>query len=221
MKLGPFPQFTTKAYVAQISCGENQHDWFAIETTWCLTVDPFKVDDATWRYKILLAFTTRLAPWYHNKNPWLKGAALEEHLRNPPAQDRAPLPWVPLHGAAFRHKKFAITLSRGRFIEPWHYFIKSPFPLFQFKNFGSKRFAPNRYASQVTFDVSPYPPREEWDDTLASGSLAHSLEFHRHWEKITFVRDAIAKKDHTWAETLDLGWWLSPRSGEAYERGWT
>jgi hypothetical protein len=45
------------------------------------------------------------------------------------------------------------------------------------------------------------------------------MEFHRCWGKREFVRNAIATEDETWAETLDLSWWLSPTVGEAYSRG--
>jgi hypothetical protein len=165
-----------------------------------------------------MTLTTRIAPFYHDENPWLTGAALQDHLQNRPPPSKAPFPWAPLHSAAFSPKQYTLTLSRGRFIEPFHYFIKMSYPLFQFGNYGSNRFAPNRYASQLAFDVSPYPPREEWAESWEHGSLGPSLDFHQHWEKREFVRDAIAKKDETWAETLDLGWWLSPAVGDAYKR---
>ena len=94
-------------------------------------------------------------------------------------------------------------------------FIKKPFPLFLSE---ADRFRPRRYASKLTFDISPYPPREEWDEGFASG-LEQSLDFHRHWEKKEFVRGAIAAEEEKWAEMLDLSWWLSPTAGEAYSRG--
>lgn len=208
-----------KTDALQISCGENQHDWFAVKSNWSFTEEPVKVDNNTWKFTIQMTFTTRIAPVYHDKNPWLTGAALQDHLQNPPLLSKAPFPWAPLHSAAFSPKQYTLTLSRGRFVEPFHYFVKKSYPLFQFRNYGSSRFAPNRYASQLAFDVSPYPPREEWAESWEQGSLGLSLDFHQHWEKKEFVRDAIAKKDETWAETLDLGWWLSPAVGDAYKRG--
>lgn len=178
------------------------------------------MDDATWRFDIGLTFTTRIAPWYHDRSPWLQGDALEKHLKNPPPASEAPFPWAPLHSPTLRPKNYLFALSRGCFIEPWQHFIKAPNPLLQLRNYGSNGFAPNRYRSQITFDTSPYPPREEWDESWPDrSSLSMSLDFQRHWEKKHYVRDGIAKKNETWAETLDLGWWLSPTIGEAYKRG--
>jgi hypothetical protein len=162
-----------------------------------------------------IAYGTRIARQYRNGNPWLKSAAFSQHLQTPPAPTDAPFPWAPLHTPAFLPKTLTVTISRGRYIEPWQQFIKKPFPLFSGE---ADRFKPRRYASKLTFDVSPYPPRGEWDERGVSG-LEQSLDFHRHWEKKEFVRDAIATEDETWAETLDLSWWLSPSVGEAYSRG--
>ncbi|KAJ8113213.1 hypothetical protein OPT61_g4613 [Boeremia exigua] len=201
-----------------ISCGENQHDWFALEMSWAFKGNPEKVDNNTWKFVIEMALNTRIASYYHAHNPWLTGDALQDHLENPPLPSTAPFPWAPLHSAAFCPKQYLLTLSHGRFIEPFHQFIKKPYPLFQFGEFGSNHFAPNRYASQLTFDVSPYPLREEWAESWGTGGLSPSLDYHQHWEKKRFVRDAIAKKDETWAEMLDFGWWLSPTLGDAYKR---
>ena len=165
--------------------------------------------------QIVVTYSTRIARQYLNGNPWLEGAALSQHLETPPAPSNAPFPWAPLHSSAFRPKTFKVTISRGRYIEPWQKFIKKPFPLFLSE---ADRFRPRRYASKLTFDISPYPPREEWDEGFASG-LEQSLDFHRHWEKKEFVRGAIAAEEETWAEMLDLSWWLSPTAGEAYSRG--
>ncbi|KAH6618914.1 hypothetical protein C7974DRAFT_427139 [Boeremia exigua] len=205
-----------------ISCGENQRDWFAIETEWSLTTDPIRVNSNTREFSIQLTFTTRIAPWYHDRNPWLKGAALEEHLKNPPPASQAPFPWLPLQSVAFRPKTYSFTLSRGSFVQPFQYFIKVPYPLFQVKNYGTNRFAPYRYRSQISFKTSPYPPREEWDESWPNRvALCMSLDFHRHWEKKNYVRESIATKDETWMDAFDLRWWLSPTLGDAYKRGRT
>ncbi|KAG9197689.1 hypothetical protein G6514_001158 [Epicoccum nigrum] len=198
-----------------ISCGENQHDFFAIELTWLFAAEPVQLDKKTWRCTMEMAYSTRIARQYRNGNPWLKGEAFEQHLHNLPSPIDAPFPWAPLHSPAFLPKTFTITISRGRYIEPWQHFIKKPYPLFQGE---ADRFPPRRYASKLTFDVSPYPPRGEWAEGFAAG-LEQSLDFHRHWEKKEFVRDGIERGEETWAETLDLGWWLSPTVGEAYGRG--
>ncbi|KAF2708537.1 hypothetical protein K504DRAFT_455513 [Pleomassaria siparia CBS 279.74] len=122
-------------------------------------------------------------------------------------------PGAPLHSAAFRPKQYTVTLKRGRFIEPCDLFIKKPYPIFQSRQY---RAAPNRYASQLVFeDMSPYPPREEW---VEKGGLRPHLDYHRYWERREFVREIIARKDETWAEMLDLGWWLSPTIGDAHTR---
>ncbi|PVH98541.1 hypothetical protein DM02DRAFT_44876 [Periconia macrospinosa] len=54
---------------------------------------------------------------------------------------------------------------------------------------------------------------------VETSGLTLSLDYHRFWERTEFVRDAIAKKDESWAEMLDVGWWLSPSMGEGYIRG--
>lgn len=166
-----------------------------------------------------MTFTTRISPSYDDRSPWLKGTALQEHLQNPPPPSKAPFRWAPLKSAAFTPKQFTLTLSRGRFIEPFHASIKKAYPLFQFGHYGSNRFAPRRYRCQLEFDVSPFPPREEWTDSLEYGSLRPSLEYHQHWEQKRYVRYLIERKDEKWSETLDLGWWLSPSIGDSYKRG--
>ena len=176
-----------------------------------------QLDKTTWQYTVQITYSTRIARQYHKRNPWLKDTALEQHLQNLPPPTDAPFRWAPLHTPAFRPKTFKLTISRGRYIEPWHLFIKKPYPLFAGK---VGRFRPHRYRSKLTFDVSPYPPEEEWAARFVGSGLEHSLESHRHWEKKEFVRDSIAAKDETWAEMLDLTWWLSPAVGEAYSRGW-
>ena len=164
--------------------------------------------------QIVITYSTRIARQYHNGNPWLKGAALSQHLKKPSSPSEAPFPRAPLHAPAFRPKTLTVVISRGRYIEPWQQFVKKPYPFFS----GDVDRRPRRYRSKITFDVSPYPPREEWAARSVSG-LEQSLDFHRHWEKKEFVRDAIATEDETWAEMLGLSWWLSPTVGEAYGRG--
>ncbi|KAF1959123.1 hypothetical protein CC80DRAFT_490098 [Byssothecium circinans] len=196
-----------------ILCGENQRVWIAVEFNWSFNnqARPVMANSDTWKFTIQMTLTTRLNPIYHTRNPWLTGEALQDHLRNPPPPSKAPFPWAPLHSAAFRPKQYTLMLSRGRFIEPFHCFVKQPFPIFQ-----PYRYAPNRYACRLAFDdSSPYPPREEWVET---SGLKLSLDYHHFWERREFVREAIAKKDETWAETLDLGWWLSPTSGDGHIR---
>ena len=83
---------------------------------------------------------------------------------------------------------------------------------------GPDRFAPNRFRYQLSFDISPYPPREEWTDRIDNRGLGINLNHHEFWEKREFVRGYIDKKGETWAEMLDLGWWLSPTKGSASGR---
>jgi hypothetical protein len=198
-----------------MNCGENQREWIAVEFNWSFTAGPVMADNGTWKFTIQMTLTTRLVPIYHAQNPWLTGGALEDNLQNPPPPSKAPFPWAPLHSAAFRPKLYTLTLSRGRFIEPFHFFIKKPYPIFQPVPY---RYAPNRYACQLVFDMSPYPPREEWTEWAENGGLKLSMDYHHFWERREFVREAIAKKDETWAEMLDLGWWLSPTTGDSHMR---
>ena len=163
-----------------------------------------------------MTLTTRFTSEYHRRNHWFKGAALQDYIQNPPPVSEAPFRWAPLHSAAFYPKQYTLTLSRGHFIEPFHQFIKPPYPILKS---GSERFAPNRFSYQLVFDKSPYPPREEWAESFENGHLRASLEYHHYWERTDFVRGSIAKKDQTWAETLDLGWWLSPSTGDGHLRG--
>ena len=162
-----------------------------------------------------ITLSTRIHRAWHTSNPWVTGAALRAHLHTPPSPDSAPFPWAPLRRAAFRPKQYTLALSpRGRFIEPFQRHVKEPFPLFH-----QNSCAPNRYRSRLVFqDTSPYPPLDEWVEETAGG-LAPSLEYHRFWEKTEFVRDAVARKDMSWAEMLDVGWWLSPSMGAGYSRG--
>ncbi|KAF9697520.1 hypothetical protein EKO04_004169 [Ascochyta lentis] len=199
-----------------LNCGENQRSWIAVEFNWSFSTEPVRADTGTWTIAIQIILTTRLTSEYHKYNHWFEGAALQDHLRNPPPPSEAPFPWAPLHSAAFCPKQYTLTLSRGHFIEPFHHFIKPPYPILQS---GSERFAPNRFSCQLVFDKSPYPPREEWAESFGNGDLRRSLEYHHYWERTDFVRGSIAKKDETWADTLDLGWWLSPSTGDGHSRG--
>ncbi|KAF2643039.1 hypothetical protein P280DRAFT_515476 [Massarina eburnea CBS 473.64] len=188
-----------------IAAGANQYAWLTVDFTWSFdhqAARPVMADNGTWKFTIQMTFTTLL-----RLGPWRGDGARQDNLQNPPSPSEAPFPWAPLKSAAFRPKQYTLTLSRGRFIEPFHLSIKKPFPLFQSVPYC---FAPNRYASKLAFDTSPYPPREEWVET---GGLRSILDYHLDWDKKEFVRGGISKKDETWAEMLDLGWWLSPTTG--------
>jgi hypothetical protein len=201
----------TKADSLQVAMGENLADWLALELSWSFVSPPAKVKDNTWKFSIEMTFGTRLAPHYHERGFWFQGEELKNHLRNPPPPSEAPFRWAPLRPAAFRPKIFNITLSQGRFISPWDLAIKKPYPIFQS---GQDRFIPSRYLSQLTFDVSPFPPREEYAEGGVPGVSGHVLDRQHFWEMKVFARDTIDRKDQTWAETLDLGWWLSPTNGK-------
>lgn len=193
-------------------CGQTQKILIAVELNWSLTyLEKLATNNETFKFTIELTMTTRLPLMYHARSPWLNGEELHNHLLNPPSASEAPFPWAPLTSAAFRPKTYNLTLTRGSFIEPFQLFIKKPFPLFQEVPY---RFSPYRYRYQLTFEnVSPYPPREEWVER--TGYLENTLDYQRFWEKRVFVKDV---KDKTWADTLDLGWWLSPSIGELHTR---
>jgi hypothetical protein len=54
--------------------------------------------------------------------------------------------------------------------------------------------------------MSPSPPPKEWmEDDYPRACLG----YHYFWKRKEFVQEAMAKKDETWAETLELNWWLS------------
>jgi hypothetical protein len=204
-----------KANLLQFNCGENQRAWFSLETNWLFTAAPVMVDETTWKFNIEMTLTTRISSLWHGRSPWLEGEALQDHLQNPPPASEAPFPWAPLHSSAFRSKHYTLTLSRGRFIEPWHLSIKAPYPIFKPV---PQRFAPYRYKYQLAFDVSPYPPREEFNERGDNSIPELALDFHLFWEKKEFVKEGIARKDETWAEWLGLGWWLSPTAGDLHKR---
>jgi hypothetical protein len=205
------------ANTKQINGGENQRDWLALKFTWSFTTLPILQDASTPRYTFTmqLTLTTHLSPMHHSTNPWFTGAAFETHIQNPPSETEAPFPWAPLSPTSFRPKLFTLALSRGNFIEPFQLSIKKSYPIFRTVPY---RFCPNRYAWQLLFDTSPYPPREEWKDDFLTGGLKASLEYHQYWEKREFVRGWIDRKDKTWVERLDLGWWLSPEIGDVYRK---
>jgi hypothetical protein len=212
----PHTTYLRRADRFQITIGQCQYDWLAIELSWSFVSAPVKVDNNTWKLNIEITFGTRLAPQYHlNECFGFSEEDLKSHLQNPPPPSEAPFQWAPLRPAAFRPKQYNITLSRGRFICPWSLTIKRPYPIFQS---GYKRFSPDRYYNQITFDNSPYPPREEfaheYRESRGCGVHEHNLDRNLYWEMKTFVRDGIEKKDETWAEMLDPGWWLSSTRGK-------
>jgi hypothetical protein len=155
---------------------------------------------------------TRLAPHYRQPKRWFTEEELQDHIQNPPSPSKAPFAWAPLRPAAFRPKQYTITLSRGRFSSPWYLSIKRPYPIFQNVY---NRSSPPRYLSQLTFDISPYPPREEFAEGWSHGVNPRNLDLQRYWEMKVFVRDSTEK---TWAETLDPWWWLSPTMGDYHTR---
>lgn len=203
------------ANALQLSCGHNQCIPITCGLKWSFSTEPVRAESGTWTIAIEMTLLTRLSPNYHHDNFWFKGAALQDHLENPPPPSEAPFGWAPLRSAAFRPKQYTLTLSRGRFIEPFHYFIKAPYPLLQPYY---HRHLPNRYTHQIVFDKSPYPPLEEWVESYGKGTLKGTLEHYQFWERTNFVRGEILKKDQTWAEILDLKWWLSPYAGDGYTR---
>lgn len=123
--------------------------------------------------------------------------------------------YKPLRDEAFAPKTYAVTLEKGRFIEPCRAFYKKPYVLFQ-KAWDRTR--PDRFKSRITFDRSPYPPLEEWrPETIEKSSLSSTLDHHHVWEYREFVRHLIPREKETWAETLDMSWWLSPTTGQGEE----
>ncbi|KAF3001385.1 hypothetical protein E8E13_006891 [Curvularia kusanoi] len=198
-----------------LNCGENQRSWIAVEFNWSFSTKPVRAETGSWTIAIQMTLTTRIPSEYHKYNHWFEGAALQDHLERPPPASDAPFPWAPLRSDAFQPKFYTLTLSHGRFIEPFHYFIKPAYPLFQS---GADRFVPNRFSHQLVFDKSPYPPRKEWVESYGNGDLKRSLSYHHYWERTDFVRGPISRKDQTWADTLDMGWWLSSSAGEGHVR---
>jgi hypothetical protein len=190
----------------------EQRSWVAVEFKWSLIGDPVRADDRTWKTTMNMTLGTRLTSNHHARSPWLKDEALQEHLQNPPSAGEAPFPWAPFCSAAFQTKQFTLIISRGSYILPWNLFTKRPYPLFQRADY---RWAPSRYRWQLEFDISPYPLREEWAEDVKNGMPGGALDYGIYWERKKFVRTSIAKEDQTWAETLDLSWWLSPTTGHA------
>lgn len=171
------------------------------------------MDDSTWQAAVNITLGTRLTLEHHTRSPWLKEAELKRHVQNPPPSSEAPFPWAPFHPTAFRTKQVTLTISRGSYILPWDLFTKKPYPIFQ--PAGYDRRAPSRYRWQPNFDISPYPPREGWAEDVKNGIPGGALDYGVYWERKSFVRKSLAKKDESWAETLDLSWWLSPTAGAA------
>lgn len=160
----------------------------------------------SWTVTIQMSLTTRI-PSFFRESITLRDVDMKAHLQSPPSPSEAPFPWAPLDSAAFRPKQYNLTISSGRFIEPFDSAHKMPYPIF-----GKYRNAPRRCALQLVFDVSPYPPREEWSEQWQKKNRG-TLEYQRYWDKKEFVRGHIARKDETWAEYLGLDWWLSPTKG--------
>ncbi|UPX19122.1 uncharacterized protein EKO05_0009394 [Ascochyta rabiei] len=66
--------------------------------------------------------------------------------------------------------------------------------------------------------MSPHPPHGERAKWMGNSVLKPILEYYRFWERRVFVRGAIARREETWAKTLDLQWWLSPTNEDATTR---
>lgn len=122
----------------------------------------------------------------------------------------------PLKDEAFAPKTYSITLEKGRFIEPWRAYYKKPYLLLEKPWFRTR---PDRFASRLAFDrKSPYPPLEEWRrETIEKNALASYLNHNQFWEYREFVRHLIPRAEETWAETLDVSWWLSSTPGPGEE----
>lgn len=203
------------ANTPRLNCGENQRNWISVRTTWSFSSKPVRVNADTWTIAITMTLSTCMALLEPQLSNHLKGTTTpEEHLRNPPPPSEAPFRWAPLRSAAFRSKQYNLTLSHGSFIEPFHNFLKPPYPILQS---GPNRFRPNRFYYQLVFDKAPYPPREEWAVTYMNG-LGASLNYHEYWVKTYHVRMGIPKKDLSWKDTFDLGWWFSPTVGESHSK---
>lgn len=164
-----------------------------------------------WEFKIEITLTSRIHPIYRNGNQWGQSQCQQPS----PGDESAPCKWAPLAKKAFQPKQYCLRIEKGRFIEPFQNFQKKPFPLFQPDPYG---FAPNRYAYRLLFDTSPYPARDEWQTEYAMqpAVLKACLNYCRFWEYREFVWLRISKSEQTWAETLSLGWWLSPSKGAAH-----
>ena len=157
-----------------------------------------------------MTYGTRLAPHSQKPNFWIgyEEEDLQNHVQNPPSPSEAPFKWAPLYPAAFRPKPFTITVSRGRFPSPWDIDCKSSYPIFHTGY--QRRSPPSRYLSQLEFDVSPFPPREEFAEGKSHYTCSSNLDSQQYWDIKRFVRDGT---DKTWAEQLDPWWWFSPTVG--------
>lgn len=213
-------------------CGEGLRLVIAAEFDWKF-VDPEAerlADEATesgvlWEFKIEMTLTSRIHPLYKHGDQWgqstQRAQAHQQQQQQPPLEAGSgepasvPCRWAPLAPAAFQPKQYSLRLEKGRFIEPFHKFQKKPYPLFQPDPYG---FAPDRYAYRLLFDTSPYPPRDEWlvEHAMEPSVVKACLNYCRFWEYREFVWTFIPKSEQTWAETLDLSWWLSPSEGAAH-----
>lgn len=208
---------------AQIMCGDGLRIILAVEFNWEFTDDVsitegqrVLIDGAgkgtLWEFRIQITLTSRIHPSYKDGGHW--------------GQDKLPPPqpgdeskwcrWAPLGPEAFRPKQYTVRLEKGRFIEPFHYFQKKPYPLFQPNPYG---YPPTRYEYRLLFDKSPYPEPDEWQfEKSGEGSVGKAcLNSCRLWEYREFVWGRIPKSKETWAEMLSLGWWLSPYIGRAHQ----
>ncbi|PVH98150.1 hypothetical protein DM02DRAFT_630516 [Periconia macrospinosa] len=186
-----------------IEAGVDLHSEASLEFSWIFTAAPVK-DKNSWKLAMMITLGTRFHSGYQNENnPWIQGAELQKVIQKSPSPTEAPFPWAPLLSTAFRPKQYNVTLSCGRFIEPFQLATKEPYPLFK-----RYRDAPRRSRLQLVFDVSPYPPREEW-----IREKHYVMDHLRFWDMKVFVTDYIERKDETWAETLDWNYWLSPTAG--------
>ena len=195
----------------QVVIGQAQHDCLALELSWFFTSAPVKLNKDTWKFSIEMTYGTRLTPHYQKPGFGIgyEEEDLQNHLQNPPSPSEAPFKWAPLRPVAFRPKPYTITLSRGRFCSPWDVFCKTPYPIFQTGY--KRRSPPSRFLSQLMFDVSPFPPREEFAEGMGLGTNPHNLDIQQYWDIKVFVRDSTKT---TWAEYLDPWWWFSPMNGE-------
>jgi hypothetical protein len=81
-----------------------------------------------------------------------------------------------LNDVAFEPKQFSVTIEEGAF---WHPSLRAH--LDQKHLFYTKQ-----CPLQLTFDRSPYPPREEWRNPHTMG-----LESHKYWERNQFCAGQI------------------------------
>ncbi|KAK7045980.1 hypothetical protein VNI00_006975 [Paramarasmius palmivorus] len=88
-----------------------------------------------------------------------------------------------LIGEAFVPKSYLVTIERGSFIAPWdaqH----------------MRRGAAPKYAFQLTFDQSPYPPRKEWREPEGGPDTL------KIWDKKTFCAGKVESEEKGWFKSL-------------------